>query len=451
MKDDFGTAAIKDPTLEVTDLGASKFAESYASFNRIINGLQRQYIELKEEFSSQNEKLAEANRRLVQLTESNLAANQFLFSIFDSIPVGVITVDKQGVVTHLNPAGAALLNRNARQVFGMHYSELMPKSDKESAGALSAIESGEGAASVEKSLSFNDNRTLKVSVSTAILKDEAGNCVGAVEVIQDLTKVRKMEHEIARLNTLAALGEMAATIAHEVRNPLAGIGGFAALLERDFDREDPKVQLVQKIKKGVETLNFTVTKLLNYTRFNELNRNEADYVQYLKASIDHFRHGQNSGELNATISLTESHWKRPNDVIASIDKLLFRQCLFNVFANAIEASGAEAQIDISLSAYQSSKLPALFANKINLDFDELLLVTSISDNGPGIKPEHRDKIFAPFFTTKTRGSGLGLAVAWKLIKAHGGDIILGESTGTGATFHILLPARFGNSQVENQL
>ena len=451
MKKEAKFTAEIEPAMGINDSNASKFVESYASFNRIINGLQRQYIELKEEFSAQNEKLAEANQKLVQLTESNLAANQFLFSMFDSIPVGVVTVDRQGMVTHLNPAGAILLNRNARQDFGKHYNDIMPESDNESAGALTAIQTGVGTASTEKNLTLNDHRKLKVSVSTSILKDEAGNCVGAIEVIQDLTKVRKMEHEIARLNTLAALGEMAATIAHEVRNPLAGIGGFASLLERDFDSEDPKIQLVQKIKRGVDTLNQTVTKLLNYTRFNELNRVETNYVPFLKGSIEQFHHEQNIGIHSSAFTFIENQISNPNDLKTSIDKLLFRQCLFNLFTNSLEASGTNAKITISLSVYPASAFPAHFTNKINLDFDESLLVTTISDNGPGIKVENRDKIFAPFFTTKTSGSGLGLAVAWKLIKAHGGDIILGERSGAGATFHILLAARLCKTHVETKV
>ncbi len=448
MKDNASSIVENMPMIPVTDQSASEFAESYASFNRIINALQRKYIELREEFTAQNEQLAEANRKLVGLTESNLAANKFLFSIFDAMPVGVITVDRQGVVTHLNPAGAIMFNRNARLAIGMHYYEIIPDKDKEFGGALKAMQSGQGASSAEKNLTLGDNRKLRVSVSSALLQDEAGNCVGAVEVIQNLTKIRDMEHEIARLNVLAALGEMAATIAHEVRNPLAGIGGFAALLERDINPADPKILLVQKIKKGVDTLNQTVTKLLNYTRFNELNRIETDYVHFLKGVVEQFRHEQNCDVPSSAITFTENKLTKPNDLIAVIDKLLFRQCLFNFFTNSVEASGENAKINISLSVYSTSNLPACFANKINLDFDEALLVTTISDNGPGIKPEHCDKIFAPFFTTKSGGSGLGLAVAWKLIKAHGGEIVLGENSEDGATFHILLPARLGNTQLE---
>ncbi len=441
----------KELDMSGADSNASKFVESYASFNRIINRLQRQYLELKEEFTAQNDKLAEANSRLVELTASNLAANQFLFSIFDAIPVGVITVDRQGVVTHLNPAGSIMLNKKVKEAVGRYYGELMPKIDDPVGGALAAIESGQGSTSVEKKLTLEGDRKLKVSVSTAILKDEVGNCVGAVEVIQDLTKIRRMEHEIARLNTLAALGEMAATIAHEVRNPLSGIGGFAALLERDFEKGDPKVVLVQKIRKGVETLNHTVTKLLNYTRFNELNRIETDFVQYLKSFVDQFRHEQANCGRHVAISIDDNSLTRPGDVVVFIDKLLFRQCLLNVLSNSVEASGPAARIKVALAVYAPAGIPAAFANKINLDFDESLLEIRMSDNGPGIKTEHRDKIFAPFFTTKSSGSGLGLAVAWKLIKAHGGDIILGESSAAGTTLHILLPARLGNTQLESHL
>lgn len=450
MEGEFNTTAEKDPEMPGADLNTTKFAESYASFSRIINGLQRQYIELKEEFSAQNEKLAEANRKLVELTESNLAANEFLNGILQSIPVGVITVDREGVITHLNPAGSKMLNKRANQAVGKHYRETLPLADESSSGALAAVKTGEGTSSAEKSLTLEGDRNLKVSVSTAILKDEVGNCVGAVEVIQDLTKIRRMEHEIARLNTLAALGEMAATIAHEVRNPLSGIGGFAALLERDFEKDDPKVALIQKIKKGVEALNHTVTKLLNYTRFNELNRTETDFIQYLKSTVEQFRRDQAAG-YHPTIVIADNNFKKPNDVIVSLDKILFRQSLFNILSNSVDASGSEAKISMTIAVHLPPVIPAALANKLNLEFDEILLELTISDNGPGIKTEHRDKIFAPFFTTKSGGSGLGLAVAWKLVKSHGGDIVLGESTGAGTTFHILLPARLGNTQLENNL
>lgn len=438
------------PRIEGPIINASRFAESYASFNRVINGLQRQYIELKEEFSAQNEKLAEANRRLMELTESNLTANQFLNGILDAMPLAVVTVDRNERITHINPAGSVLFTKNAQKSVGMLYAEVFPDSESSAAGAVSTIQTGRAISAVKRDIIVAEGKKLKLSMSTALLKDESGNCAGALEVFQDLTKLQKMEQEIARLNTLAALGEMAATIAHEVRNPLSGIGGFAALLERDIDRNDPKAQLIQKIKKGVENLNSIVTKLLNYTRFNELNRREVDFVSYLKSSIEQFRLDQPPAR-QAAINLIENGLTAPNAVLVSIDMLLFRQCLFNLMMNSIDATDQNPEITFSIRMYSSLDIPPEFDNKINLDFDESLLVTSISDNGRGIRPEHRDKIFAPFFTTKGGGSGLGLAVAWKLTKAHGGDIILGDSSPGGTTFHILLPAGMNHHNLETSL
>ena len=136
-------------------------------------------------------------------------------------------------------------------------------------------------------------------------------------------------------------------------------------------------------------------------------------------------------------------------VMISLDKILFRQSLYNILINAVEAMDDSGKLEVNLMTYAANETPEMFKNKLPLEFGEQLLVTSISDNGPGIKAEHREKIFAPFFTTKQSGSGLGLAVAWKLVKAHGGEILLAEKQQEGTTFHILLPAKIDAVQTGN--
>lgn len=217
----------------------SRFTESYASFNRIINSLQRQYIELKEEFSSQNEQLAQTNRKLVEVTSENLAVTEFLNGILNSLSAGVIAVDQSGRITHFNPSASVILGIPQREPFGKQYRDIIPPGTPIDANCLRAAETGRPVDLVERTIDLADGTKLHISVSTAILRDNEGRPNGAVEVFHDLTKMKRMEQEFARLNTLAALGEMAATIAHEVRNPLAGIGGFAALLHRDIADEDP--------------------------------------------------------------------------------------------------------------------------------------------------------------------------------------------------------------------
>ncbi|MFQ6008978.1 MAG: ATP-binding protein [Candidatus Zixiibacteriota bacterium] len=430
---------LSDTVAELEEV--SRFTESYASFHRIIGSLQRKYLELKEEFSAQNEQLVKTNKKLVELTERNLVVTEFLNSILDSVSAGVIAVDQNGTITHFNPAASVILGIPPREPLGKHYREVIPAGTPADANALRAAETGCEVASIEKKMELPDGTRLNLSVSTSILRDRDGRANGAVEVFQDLTKIKRMEQELARLNTLAALGEMAATIAHEVRNPLSSIAGFASLLERELDPADPKRKLTGKIIRGVDGLNETVMTLLNYTRFDELNKTEIDLEKFLQGSVDQFRQqlDEKSSQVHIELCPVEKPAERPISLI--IDRLLIRQALFNILTNAVEAVKGKGRIRISFHRLPRQKAVALYAERILLGLDETIVETSVTDDGPGLSPEYIDRIFAPFFTTKKEGSGLGLAVAWKIVKAHGGDIVA-ENTGQGgAVFRLLLPAK----------
>lgn len=437
MDDDKKTLC--NPAAEADEV--SRFTESYASFRRIINSLQRKYIELKDEFSAQNEKLVEANKKLVELTERNLAVTEFLNGILNSISAGVIAVDRNGCITHFNPAASLILGIPLREPVGKPYREVVTPGNPVDANALRAAESGQEVESVEKKIDLPDGTKLNLSVSTAILKDREGKALGAVEVFQDLTKIKKMEQEIARLNTLAALGEMAAAIAHEVRNPLSGIAGFASLLARELDSSDPKRKLTEKIIRGVDTLNETVTTLLNYTRFDEINKTEVSYDGFLKMTIEQFQQDINQKAPEVQILLHPPFGPSNGPITLSFDRLLFRQALINILSNAVEAMSGQGKIKIRFRRLPRQKAVAQYAQRMLLDLDETIVETTISDTGPGISPEHLEHVFAPFFTTKKEGSGLGLAVAWKIMKAHGGDIVAENSSKGGAVFHLLMPTK----------
>jgi PAS domain S-box-containing protein len=428
-----------DPVADTDEV--SKFTESYASFSRIINSLQRRYIELKDEFSEQNERLAQANKKLVELTERNLAATNFLNGILNSISAGVIAVDQSGRITHFNPAASLILGISPGEPLGKLYRDTILPGHPVDANALRAAESGREVTSVEKKIKLADRTRLHLSVSTAILRDDEGRSIGAVEVFQDLTKIKKMEQEIARLNTLAALGEMAATIAHEVRNPLSGIVGFASLLEKELDPSDPKRKLAGKIISGVNSLNETVTTLLNYTRLEEVNRTEVIYDDFLKATIEQFRRDFPQKTERTQILLHSPSASPEGPIRLLVDRLLMRQALFNILLNSADAFSGEGKIEIRTCRLPRQRAVAQYAERILLGPDETIVETSVSDNGPGIDPEHIDHVLAPFFTTKKEGSGLGLAVAWKIMKAHGGDIIAENGPEGGAVFRLLLPAK----------
>ena len=419
----------------------SRFAESYESFNRIINSLQRKYVELKDEFAHQNRELAEANQKLVELTHRNMAATDFLSSVIESIAAGVVAVDQNGRITHFNPAASTIFGIPRNESIGRHYRDVLPPGEPVFANALRTAESARPIDAVEKRIELRDGTLLQLSVSTSLLKDEQGRTAGAVEVLHDLTKVKKMEREISRLNTLATLGEMAAAIAHEVRNPLSGIGGFAALLEREIEEKSPQHKLVKKIIRGVRSLNETITSLLNYTKLEELNLTRVNYREYLEREIEAYRQ-ENPDKINGTqIVVRAAENGRDQKINTSIDQLLFRQVLTNIINNAVEVSDGQGKVEVSFSRLSRQAAVARYSRRLLLGVDETVIETIISDDGPGIPMENLDQLFAPFFTTKQGGHGLGLAISSKIIKAHGGEIFTESSSQKGTSFCIIIPTR----------
>jgi len=419
------------------------FADSYASFNRIVNSLQRKYIELKEEFSAQQEELVETNKSLVEMTARNLAATEFLDGILNSMAAGVIAVDQDGRITNFNPAASLMLGIPRREPLGKLYRDIIPPGDPIEANALRAAETGQAADSVEKTWDLTDGTRLIVSVSTAILADRKGTAVGAVEVFHDLTRIKKMEQEITRLNTLAALGEMAATVAHQVRNPLSGILGYGSLLKRDMDPDDPRQKLASRICEGVEALNKTVTTLLDYTQHQEIRRCAVGFDGYLDEAIRQFRRDHDLLAAQMKIITGTGTNPMPGDDTIRLDPVLFRQVLFNLFSNSCEACREQGSITVTYRKLPRQVAASQYADRLLLDLDETVFEIVVTDDGPGVSSSALDSLFAPFFTTREGGNGLGLAMAWKIMKGHGGDIALDRAYGDGARFVLLLPTRIG--------
>jgi signal transduction histidine kinase len=326
------------------------------------------------------------------------------------------------------------------QLVGKLYRDVIPAGMPPDANALRSLDSGTASQGMNKNIDLPSGVRLSIAVSTSVLRDEKGEVCGAVEVFQDLSRIRRMESELARLNTLAALGEMAASVAHEVRNPLAGIAGFVMLLERDLEDGDPKKRIVDKIMLGVNNLNETVTSLLNYTRFDELNPADVVYHDYIRGVIEQFEREfpQRDGKVDIRLSPVT---REEQSTTVSIDRLLIRQIFFNLFGNGADAMGGNGTITITLTRHDLKQVPVALAERLLLKADETLLETRIADSGPGIPAENLEKIFSPFFSTKKNGNGLGLAVGQKIARAHGGEILAENSPEGGAVFRLFLPVR----------
>lgn len=235
-------------------------------------------------------------------------------------------------------------------------------------------------------------------------------------------EVKRLREELASKNRqlerrkrLAALGEMAAGLAHEIRNPLAGIQLYANILKRDLE-DRPQLQvIVEKIIMGVRMLETLVSNVLALTHTIEPNFKRSDLVSLINSAVDFLRSDIEQHNVSVYINA-------PAELLIECDPEMIKRSFMNLVKNAIEASSDGGSVFIN--AYRRSGV----------------VVIKIADTGPGVDESIADKIFNPFFTTKDSGSGLGLSIVHRIVEAHGGEISLERSRDTGgALFTIRLP------------
>jgi len=236
-------------------------------------------------------------------------------------------------------------------------------------------------------------------------------------------QLKKMQEEVNQSRVLSALGEMAATVAHEIRNPLGGIGGYASLLARSIPPEDPKRKYVDKIIGGISSLNKIVGNLLAYTRKTNLQKQNTDLVTWAEAILAHAE--IEIEKEKKQLSIERNFPAEPLN--AEIDAERLQQVMLNLLMNAIQAIETDGKISVGISS--------------NGKYAEI----TVADTGNGIEPEHLKNIFTPFFTTKEQGTGLGLAIVKKIIDLHEGEITVESAIGKGTSFLIKIPLQSNNA------
>lgn len=418
----------------------AEFTERYSSFSGIINLMQRQYLALKDTYTRQSDELRDVNESLQALIAENRAVTEFLNSILGSLSSGVIAVDDKGRVTHINPSAMKILGLPGEisSVRGNAYTDIISPVEHGEFSAVATVGSGLCIDSKEKKIETYYGTVVTLMVSTSLIKNKRGEIVGAVELFSDISKVKRLEEKLSRMKVLASLGELAAAIAHEVRNPLLAINGFASLLVRDLSNEPSKKAMAEKIVTGVSNINQTIQNLLDFAHNDEINKTSVTLGDYLNAILDEFadQAGPDSPRPRIRRDL-----KMESGAAVEIDPHLFRQALFNLIKNGIEAGAEKPEVTISCRTLSLDKSQSDFGKRLELSGLDRLAEIRISDNGPGIPETQIDKIFTPFYSTKENGTGLGLAIAWKIIKAHGGDLCLFEHGSNGTTFSVVLPIK----------
>lgn len=266
-----------------------------------------------------------------------------------------------------------------------------------------------------------------VGYSLSHIHDDHGHLIGATLFFKDLTRVEQLEERDRLRDRLAALGEMAAAIAHEVKNPLASIEVMAGVLKRQMGEHPEALETLNDIIKEAKLANAIVVEVLEFVRPIQLQVERTSLDDILKDAITMAEAKMRRGSVSIR---TEIAPELP-PLLADAHQL--RQLFTNLLANAFEALGGEGHVDIT-----AALLPG---EEDGQDPDPLppQAVVEVRDNGPGMGPDDLERIFSPFYTTKPQGTGLGLAIVRKVVDAHDGRITAVSAPGRGAAFKVTLP------------
>ncbi|MFH0801981.1 MAG: ATP-binding protein [bacterium] len=356
-----------------------------------------------------------------------------LITALEHIESGVLAVNRDGEVIVFNQAAEALTGFSREEVLGCSYRSLPCTETSENGDLLSAVLAGDNVPvhKTERFLGCKDG--LKVPVESLVwpVKDKRGETVGAVEIFADLSAIRQLKDEVSKSRTLSALGEMAANVAHEIRNPLGSIGGFATLLERDLEDEDPRRNMVKKIIEGVASLDKIVTNLLIYTRPLQADLRWTNLIEYVNEVVAFLEVEIESQSLPIKIKCDFPLYP----LGARIDPSLMQQVLLNIFHNSIYAMKARGgTLTIRLGRVKNGE-PHRGVNSLPDEYVELL----VEDEGEGMSEDVQKKIFNPFFTTREDGTGLGLAISKKMIQEQNGSITVSSQLRVGTKITIRIP------------
>lgn len=388
-----------------------------AWFQESSGRLELAYKHLEKKFDEVSLELEARTAELKEETQRHAKAREQLKVLMESMKPGVLMVDQEGFILAANPSAKQILSYDeSTEILGKGLEIAFPDHVQELKSIKTAL-LHPGEMIEEERWIAKAGGALPVSLKYSAILDHANEVSGALCTLTDLTPLKKLEEEVEQAKVLTALGEMAATVAHEIRNPLGGIGGYAGLLARQLDLSDPKRRLVDKIIGGVSSLNKIVSNLLFYTRKASLSRFPVNLCAFSEEVLDHIQ--IEAEKLGKEIELIRELPDGP--VVASVDPEKLQQVLLNLFINALQALGDAGQIILRIT--QTEKC-------IQLD---------IQDNGTGMNPETMSQIFNPFYTTKEQGTGLGLAICKKLMDLHGIRMEVQSELNQGTTFSLIFP------------
>ncbi len=403
--------------------------QSFKQFSLESERLEWIYQNLEARFSAIQENLKESHLRMsAKLAELNFTT-VYLKTILDHISQGIIFINTHGIVTTYNRAAQEILGIPEKELFFRPFSEKF-KDDFLGFSLKEAMQTKTCPKTnfVNWILANDEKFELEIETTFVMMHTEmsaVGTCQplkapvhGLLVLMRNLTEMRRLQLIVNRHDVLKELGEMAAHLAHEIRNPLGGIKGFASLLYQDLSTNPPLQEMAGHIVQGTDDLNRLVTAILHYTRTFQLHLESVNLIKFFEEMKVFIETDQSwNPSINFTINSSAK------EIFVPIDSQLFKSALLNLIINAAQAMPNGGDLTVS----------------INCDANDAFI--QIGDTGTGIKPEHLTKIFSPFFTTKQTGTGLGLAEVHKVIQAHGGWIGIESEVGKGTCVKVRIPLK----------
>jgi two-component system sensor histidine kinase PilS (NtrC family) len=347
-------------------------------------------------------------------------------NIVQSINSGLITLNNELRITYINPAGERISGLSHSELDDHHISEIFPEivshlrsnEDKAEDGVPHRLEA------VDIGFERRDGAKLHLGFSQSVLRDPTGKEFGLILIFQDLTELRQMQEQVRRMDRLAVAGELAAGIAHEIKNPLASLSGSIQMLRDEVEFGPVQQRLMNITLREAERLNALVNEFLLFSRPEKTVDQSVDVSKVINDTLEMLK---NSPELSRPIRIQRDFTE---DLWVHIDAQRLQQVIWNLVLNAVQEMRNSGRLSISTRIHSEDGVG---------NAQERLAEISISDTGPGIPPENHGKVFDPFFTTKDNGTGLGLTIVHRIVENYDGKISLQSESRKGTTFTLHFP------------
>ena len=380
------------------------------------------------------EELKKKKRELIQKQDDYNQLETFNRNIIQSLDSGLLTIDLDGKINFLNRTAEKILNVNGDRLKHVSVYDLFPRIS----GVIDEVkkkgpEAPPDYQRYETVFVNQDGRRIHLGFSISPLTAPDGSLMGYTLIFQDITRFKEMEEQMKRVDKMAAIGQLAAGMAHEIRNPLTSLSGSIQVLKSELVLDHPGQRLMDIILRESERLNALIRDFLLFAQPPRTNKSIWKIGNILDETVDLFINSQEYHE-GIRIIRPQAH----DSIQAMIDPDQMKQVFWNLLINAAQSMSNGGELHLQLQKGEEDLLATNLPWSPPRKTREWVRI-SIADSGCGIAEHEKEKIFEPFYTTKDGGTGLGLSIVHKIIENHDGVIKVESEVGKGSTFTIFLP------------